>query len=105
MQRRAERSGGLPLIARLMLAAAVVLLGVVILWASTGQLGRVVRDFGDSMSGIITKAEATEAPASAAPLPLPPSPILIAPAESYTNQATVDIRGTLPTEVAGQSGF
>jgi hypothetical protein len=84
---------------------AVVLLGGVILYASTGQLGKLVAGFGASMSGLFAKISASEPPPSATPGPLPPSPVLIAPDESYTNQPTVDLQGTLPTEVTGSTVY
>src|SRR5439155_23617033 len=44
-----EHRRGLPLPARILLALSVILLGGVILYASTGQLGKLVAGFGASM--------------------------------------------------------
>lgn len=100
-----QRSRGLPLPARVLLGLSVVLLGAVILWASTGQLGTVVASFGSSLSGIIDRVAETEPPPSPTAVPLAGSPILIAPDESYTNQPTVTLSGTLPAEVAGRKDY
>jgi hypothetical protein len=103
--RRIERGRGLPLMARLLLGLSVALLGAVILWASTGQLGKVVAGFGQSLAGIISRVSEASPSPSASLAPLPPPPILIGASEQYTNQASVDIQGTLPTEAAGQSQY
>ncbi|HVA87657.1 MAG TPA: hypothetical protein VNF73_15235, partial [Candidatus Saccharimonadales bacterium] len=59
-----ERGGGLPLPARLMLGLAVVALGAVILYTSTGQLGRVVSGVGSSLSNFLYTVTASAAPSA-----------------------------------------
>jgi hypothetical protein len=103
-RRPIERGRGLPLPARLLLVVALVLLGGVILYASTGQLGKVVQSFGGTVAGLISKFSATSVP-SVVPLPPVNSPVLIRADEEYTNQPTVELQGSLPTEVAGRTDY
>ncbi len=63
-----SRTRGLPMPARAMLVLAIVALGVAILWASTGQLGTVVRGFGDTIGGLAARVSVT-APPSTRPRP------------------------------------
>ena len=99
-----ERSRGLPLPARLLLGFSVVLLGVVILWASTGQLGHVVADFGGALSGMVSRIAASPTPVAAI-VPVYPPPSLIVPEESYTNVPSVDLHGLTDAGVAGRTDF
>jgi hypothetical protein len=99
-----ERGPGLPLPARLMLVVALVLLGGTILYASTGQLGKVVASFGGTIGGLISRTSETPAP-SASVVANVASPVLIRADEEYTNQPTVDLQGTLPAEVAGRTDY
>jgi hypothetical protein len=87
-----------------MLAVAVVVLGAAILYASTGQLSRIVASFGETVSGLIAQVQKTAAPSFSAP-PAVPRPVLIRADEEYTNQPTVDLQGTLPSEVAGSTDY
>ena len=87
-----------------MLILALVLLGGAILYASTGQLGKIVASFGSTIGGLITKVSETATP-TASPIPRVDSPVLIRADEEYTNQPTVDLQGTLPAEVAGRSDY
>jgi hypothetical protein len=100
-----DRGGGLPLPARLMLGLAVVALGAVILYASTGQLGKVVSGFGSSLSGFITKFTASAAPSASPVAKLSGSPSLVPPTEAYTNNPMVDLSGAIPSEVAGNAAY
>ncbi len=99
-----ERGRGLPLAVRLVLIASVMLLGAVVLWTITGQLGRIVAGVGSSLSGIVLQIGPSPTPS---PTPPPPadSPALIAPSQSYTNEPTVTLNGTLPTAIAGDAGY
>ena len=87
-----------------MLFVALILLGGTILYASTGQLGKLVAGFGGTVAGLLTKISETSAP-SASPIPAVDSPRLLRSDEEYTNQPTVDIQGNLPDEVAGRSDY
>jgi hypothetical protein len=99
-----ERGRGLPLPARLLLGFSVVLLGAVILWASTGQLGHVVADFGGALSGMVSRIAASPTPVAAI-VPVYPPPSLIVPEESYTNVPSVDLHGLTDAGVAGRPDF
>lgn len=87
-----------------MLVVALVALGGAILYASTGQLGNVVRSFGGTVSGLIDQFNQTATPSFTPPPPVA-KPVLIRSDEEYTNQPTVDLQGTLPSEVAGRSDY
>ena len=87
-----------------MLVVALVMLGGAILYASTGQLGKLVASFGSTVSGLISKVSQTTAP-SASPIPQVDSPVLIRADEEYTNQPTADLQGSLPTEIAGRTDY
>lgn len=99
-----ERGRGLPLPARLILVLSLVLLGGTILYASTGQLGKIVASFGGSIAGLITKAGATPLPSQSAVAAVD-SPVLLRADEEYTNQPLADLQGTLPAEVAGRIDY
>ncbi len=60
--------------------------------------------FGQALSGVVGKLTQTAAP-SATDAVLPPAPSLSIPTQPYTNQATLDLTGTIPTSVAGQTGY
>ncbi len=100
--RSIERSAGLPLPARALLALSVVVLGAAVLFAATGGLGRIVAGFGSVVGSAVGRILATPAP-SASDLPALGAPTLTPPAESYTNQASVDLAGTVPGNVVGRT--
>jgi hypothetical protein len=99
-----ERSRGLPLPARLLLGLSVVLLGVVILWASTGQLGHVVAGIGGTLGGVFSRVVTSPTPAASI-VPLYPPPSLIVPEEAYTNVPMADLHGRTDAAVAGRKDF
>jgi hypothetical protein len=100
-----KRKGGLPLPARILLGVSVVALGAVILYASTGQLGRVVASVGSGLAGFVLKVTASPVPTAPPLAALSGSPTLIPPSESYTNQPTADLTGTTPADVAGDKNY
>jgi hypothetical protein len=85
-----------------LLVLSVVALCAAVLFAATGGLGRVIASVGSVFGGAIDRITATTTPA---PSQLPDfgAPTLIAPAEAYTNQPTVDLTGTVPRGVVGQT--
>lgn len=103
-RRNPEQRRSLPLPARLLLVLALVVLGGAILYASTGQLGTVVRSFAGPVAVLIKDLSQTAAP-SASQLPPVDSPVLIRSDEEYTNQPTIDLNGSLPTEAAGRTDY
>jgi hypothetical protein len=102
VRRRVEPRSSLPLPAQILLAAAVVSLGVVTLVGATGGLGRLVSAFGTSLSGILTSVVTSPSP-TPAPVAVSRSPLIASPDEPYTNQKRVDLSVSVPTSVAGQS--
>jgi hypothetical protein len=87
-----------------MLGVAVLALGAVVLLAATGGLARMVSGLGSAVGGIVDQVTATQAP-SISPVPPIGAPTLTPPTESYTNVATVDLTGTVPSDVVGRSGY
>jgi hypothetical protein len=99
-----QRSPGLPLAVRLILAFAVVALGAVVLIAATGQLARLVATVGSAVGGVVDDVMATPTPSPTA-VPVLGSPALVSPVEAYTNLPTIDLTGTVPSDVVGRSGY
>ena len=82
---------------------AVAALGLAVLLAANGGLGRAATILGSSFNGLVSNLTATPVP-SAAPLIVAGPPILTAPTEPYTNQPTIDLTGTVPAAVVGETG-
>ena len=101
--RRIDRGPGLPIWVRLLLVVAVVALGGAIVFAGMGVLGKVVASIGTAFSGAITQVTATPSPSPTEAL-APNAPTLTQPAQPYTNQATIDLSGTIPATYVGQEG-
>jgi Glucodextranase, domain B len=98
--KRIERGPGLPLVAQVFLAVAIVALGGLVLYAATGQIGKVVAGVGTAVSHVFDNlGTAPSASPSAAVVAV--APTLDAPESSYTNEGTVDITGTVPLTVIG----
>lgn len=102
--RGVDRGPGLPLVVRLLLGLAVVAVGGVVLVAATGQLTRLVGGFGSAIGGLVDQVMATPTPAPTE-APVIGAPTLATPLESYTNLPTVDLTGTVPANVVGQTGY
>lgn len=101
--RKIERGSALPIYLRIGLVLVVVVLGAVVVFAGVGVLGKVV--------GAVTKAfDQTIASVTTNPSPSPTlavapnAPALSVPPESYTNQQTVDLTGTIPSGFIGREG-
>jgi hypothetical protein len=101
--RRVERGPGIALPFRLLLVVAVASLGVGVLLVATGGLGKVATSIGSSFNGFVTDLTATPAPSAVDPV-VADSPILEVPDEPYTNQPSIDLVGTVPSSVAGDTG-
>jgi bacillopeptidase F len=80
---------------------ALAALGGGVLLIANGGLGRVASALGTTFTGFVTNLTATPVP-SAPPPTVADAPVLEAPDEPYTNQAAVDLIGTIPAAVAGQ---
>jgi hypothetical protein len=85
-----------------LLAGAVLALGVGVLLLANGGLGFVGKAIGSTFNGLITSITATPVP-SASPPSVADAPALDAPDEPYTNQPTVDLSGTVPAPIAGDT--
>ena len=94
----------MPAVARIVLALAVVGLGALVLFAGQGGFKTIVGGIGSAFSGFVDKVTATPSPSASALIALS-IPSLAAPEEPYTNQATVDITGTVPLQFLGQEGL
>jgi hypothetical protein len=101
--RRIERAPALPLYLRILMVVAVVALGGIIVFAGVGVLSKVVASISSSFSDAISQVTSTPSP-SPSELIAPNAPTLTLPAESYTNQPTVDLTGTVPQAYIGQEG-
>jgi hypothetical protein len=100
--RRIERGPGIALPFQLLAGVAVVALGIGVLLVANGGLGKVAAAIGSSFNGLV--ADLTKTPAPSAPeLVVADAPTLEAPDEPYTNQPTVDLTGTVPAAVVGQT--
>ena len=97
-----NRRRGMPLAARLLLVAAIVALGGVVLVTATGGLGTLVGALGSSLSGLVARIAATPQP-SATQVVVSGAPTIASPAEPYTNLPSVDLQVNVPIEFAGNS--
>lgn len=79
---------------------AVVALGGGVLLVASGGLGRAAAALGSTFDGFVGDLTSTPVP-SETPLTVSGAPTLEAPAEPYTNQAAIDLVGTVPAAVAG----
>jgi len=102
--KRVDRGPGLPLVARGLFALAVIALGAIILYGATGQIAKFVGGLGSSLSSFLANT-ASSPPSSASLGPVAGAPTLDTPSSAYTNEATVDISGTVPLTVIGSTDF
>jgi hypothetical protein len=82
------------------MAAAVVALGVAVLLFANGGLARMGAAVGSAFNGFVGDLTRTPVP-SVPELDISDPPTLEAPDEPYTNQARVDLAGTVPAAIAG----
>ena len=94
----------MPLVARVALVVAVVALAAVVFSTVTGGLPHVVSTIGTALGGIADTVIPTASP-SASVAPIPPSPALVTPSNTFTNQPTTTLVGTVPLEVVGRDGY
>ncbi|HTC86569.1 MAG TPA: Ig-like domain-containing protein [Candidatus Acidoferrum sp.] len=102
--KRVDRGPGLPLVARALLAIAVIALGAVILYGATGQIAKFVSGLGSFFGSIVTNVTTTPS-ASPSLGAIAGAPTLDTPSAAYTNESTVDISGTVPLTVIGQADY
>lgn len=101
--RKIERGSALPVYLRIALVLAVVVLGGVIVFAGVGVLGKVVGAVTKAFDQTIASVTTTPSPSPTEPV-APNAPTLSLPTESYTNQKTVDLTGTIPQGFIGREG-
>jgi hypothetical protein len=90
----------LPLPARGLLSLAVVLLGLAVFLTASGGIGPVMASLGDSFGTAFSNLIATPNPSPTQAVATD-SPIIAAPNQPYTNNATATLRITVPLAVAG----
>jgi hypothetical protein len=103
-RRTGPQATPLSLAAKAGLAVAVVLFGIVVLFNAPGVIGAFATGIGHAISGVADKLSQTAVPSPTA-LVLPPSPSLTVPTQQYTNQPTLDLTGTIPNSIVGQTGY
>jgi Glucodextranase, domain B len=82
------------------MAVAVVALGAAVLIAAGGGIGKVAAAIGSTFDGLVTDLTRTPEP-SPTELVAADAPFLAAPDEPYTNEASIDLVGTVPRAVVG----
>jgi hypothetical protein len=82
------------------LLVGLTALGAAILLVGLGGIGRVAGAVGDAFGGLVDQVTTTPSP-SVAPPPSYDPPTISAPADPYTNQPTVALRGTVAADVVG----
>lgn len=93
----------MPIYLRIGLALVVVALGAVVVFAGVGVLGKVVGAVTKAFDQAIASVTTTPSPSPTQSV-TPNAPALSVPAESYTNQKTVDLTGTVPSAFIGREG-
>ncbi|MDP9482197.1 MAG: hypothetical protein M3P84_03135 [Chloroflexota bacterium] len=88
---------------RIGLGLVVVALGAVVVFAGVGLLGNVVAAVGKAFDQTILSVTTTPSPSPTLAV-APNAPTLSVPAESYTNQKSVDLTGTIPPGFIGREG-
>jgi hypothetical protein len=88
---------------RIGLVLIVVALGAVVVFAGVGVLGKVVGAVTKAFDQTISSVTSTPSPSPTLAV-APNAPTLSVPGESYTNQKTVDLTGTIPAGFIGRAG-
>jgi len=104
--RRLERRRGLPLVAKLLLASSIVVLGGFIVWTGSGGVGpflsSIVAGFGgfvQTVGSVVSSPAPTVAPITS------DAPAIATPDRPYVNAEAVDISVTVPKAIAGLPGY
>jgi len=80
----------------------VVALGAGVLFLATGGFGKAVATIGSTFGGFVSDLTSAPSPSPSSPV-VADAPVLEAPSEPYTNQATVDLVGRVAASVAGST--
>ncbi|HYL39743.1 MAG TPA: Ig-like domain-containing protein, partial [Candidatus Binatus sp.] len=86
--------------ARALLTLSVAILGVAVYLTASGGIGPLVASLGNSFGSAFSRLIATPNPSPTAIVPTD-APIIAAPAQPYTNQATATLQINVPTAVVG----
>lgn len=104
--RQLERRRDIPLVAKALLALAIVALGATIVWVGSGGIGPLVAGVAQGFGGFVGRIGDVVASGSPTPAPvISDAPVIVAPDNPYTNSETADITITLPQAVIGQDGY
>lgn len=104
--RRIERRRGIPLAMKGFLAAAIALLGIVIVMLVAGQVGPFVTAVTKGFGGFISQVGiAVSSPAPSESPAAPDAPTIETPDTPYTNDDRVDITVNVPVSVTGKAGY
>ena len=87
--------------AKAALGVAIVALGAVVLFTVVGALPRIVSMVGGAVSGIAGAVLPSQSPDPALAA-VPVAPVLDAPAQSATNQASVTVTGSVTASIVGR---
>ncbi len=90
--------------ARAILIVAIGALAGVMLLTAAGILPKFVAEIGSALGKVTSVVFATPSPSPSAVAAIPP-PSLVVPAKQQTNQAAVTVTGSVPADIAGQTGF
>jgi Glucodextranase, domain B len=103
--RTIERRRGLPLVAKGLLALAVVALAASIVWIGSGGVGPFVASLATAFSGAFDKATATSSPSPGPTDAISDAPSIVPPVEPYTSLASVDVTVNVPVVIVGQEHY
>ncbi|MBI2762198.1 MAG: hypothetical protein HYX54_00340 [Chloroflexi bacterium] len=98
-----SRRRRIPFLARVLLAAALVVLGGAVFLTAGGGVGALTGALSRSLFGFVDRITATPEP-SATSLVVSDAPIIALPTEPYTNQPTADLQVTIPAVEVGNTG-
>jgi Glucodextranase, domain B len=86
------------------LGAAVVVVGLLVLYIGAGGLGVVANTLGGTITSFVEGVTATPTP-STTPQTVAEAPSIESPTEPYTNENEVDLSVTVPSRLAGDPDY
>ena len=92
------------MVGRFVLVIAVVALAAGVLYLGAGGLTTVAGTVGSTLTGFVEDVTATPTP-SPTEVPTTTAPTVMSPTEPYTNQESVDLIVSVPSEVAGDPDY
>ncbi len=94
----------MPLVGRVIMAFAIVALGLGVLYVGMSGIGKVVGAVGSTVGGFVAGVTATATPIPTV-VEVSDAPKVEAPEEPYTTADTVDLVITVPTDLAGDADY